>query len=146
MFRDSYLKRSRRLYHEAIFNLAFLRFLLLLRDVETELDDESKLELLKGEFDILDGLPPVDFKMPEGLKLNRNILRIEQLNWANYENNGIRITDEGVTKLQSGELQREIAALNIGIQNIYLQRLVMMIGLLAIVVQIMLAFYISKPE
>lgn len=54
----------------------------------------------------------------------------------------VNITEQGIKKLQSGELQNEIASLNIGIQNIYLQRLVLAVGFISILIQVLgLLFY-----
>lgn len=126
MFKNLYLRRSQRMYREAIFNLATLKYCLNIKGKEKGL---IVINALHKELELY------QYTMHEDIK--PQLLYMVKLGWLELTDDEgyVNITELGIKKLQSEELQNEIANLNIGIQNIYLQRLVLLIGAISIIIQ-----------
>lgn len=133
MFKNIYLNRSQKMYREAIFNFAVLKHCLKIKGKEEGLVLKNALnkELELYNYDMIEDIvPQLDY--------------LVKLGWLELtvDKGYVNITEQGIKKLQSGELQNEIASLNIGIQNIYLQRLVLAVGFISILIQVLgLLFY-----
>ena len=133
MFKNIYLNRSQKMYREAIFNLAVLKHCLKIKGKEEGLVLKNALnkELELYNYDMIEDIvPQLDY--------------LVKLGWLELTDDKgyVNITEQGIKKLQSGELQNEIASLNIGIQNIYLQRFVLAVGFISILIQVLgLLFY-----
>jgi hypothetical protein len=121
------------MYREAIFNLAVLKHCLKIKGKEEGLVLKNALnkELELYNYDMIEDIvPQLDY--------------LVKLGWLELTDDKgyVNITEQGIKKLQSGELQNEIASLNIGIQNIYLQRFVLAVGFISILIQVLgLLFY-----
>lgn len=132
MFRNLYLSRSERMYREAIFNLATLKYCLDIKGQGEGLVLRNALhkELELYQYDMRnDIIPQLEY--------------LVKLGWLELseDESYVNITELGIKKLQSRELQNEIASLNIGIQNIHLQRLILCIGVVSIIIQIIGLLY-----
>lgn len=132
MFRNLYLSRSDKMYREAIFNLAILKYCLDIKGKEKGL---VLMNALNKELELY------QYTMHEDIR--PQLLHLVKLGWLELtEDEGyVNITELGIKKLQSRELQNEIANLNIGIQNIHLQRLILCIGVVSIIIQIIGLLY-----
>ena len=121
------------MYREAIFNLAVLKHCLKIKGKKEGLVLKNALnkELELYNYDMIEDIvPQLDY--------------LVKLGWLELTDDKgyVNITEQGIKKLQSGELQNEIASLNIGIQNIYLQRLVLAVAFISILIQVLgLLFY-----
>lgn len=126
-FLSNNLKRTKRLYKESVYTYAVLEEALRIKG-------ESKgirvIDTVIKDLDLVKNYTMKDIK-----KFLLYLIKLGYLE-ATDDEGYVNITELGIKKLQSRELQIEIANLNIGIQNIYIQILLFLIGGASIILQI----------
>lgn len=114
--------RTRKMYKETIFKLAILNYCLEIKGKEKGL---TIMEALKSEVKDL-----YNFTMPNNIEpiikqlINLGLLEVSKEGFVN-------ISDLGIENLRNNVYRNEIATLNLGLQNIIIQYILGLIGVLS---------------